>query len=94
LSTQPEPLHSGALWALILGILSVTTCSIFTGVPAIILGICSRTDLKTLGQSRGDGMALAGIILGAASFLILAVQIMLLVGLHSWIVSWDYWKGG
>ncbi|MFQ3167548.1 MAG: hypothetical protein ACI8QI_000076 [Limisphaerales bacterium] len=61
-----EP-HRGTL-ILVLGILSLTMCSIFTGIPAWIMG---RGDLKKIGAGvmdpEGGGMSKAGMICGIIS---------------------------
>ena len=58
-----EP-HRGTL-ILVLGILSLTMCSIFTGIPAWIMG---KGDLKKIGAGvmdpEGGGMSKAGMICG------------------------------
>ncbi len=57
-----------AVWALVLGILSWCCCSCLTGIPAIVLGYMARTKIReSNGALSGDGMALAGIILGGIS---------------------------
>lgn len=62
------PITNGkAVASLILGLLSFVL-SLFTGIPAIILGHISRTEIrKSAGRMTGDGMALAGLILGYIS---------------------------
>ncbi len=64
-----EPQTDGkATASLILGILSLTCFWIFTGIPAVILGHISRTNIrKSMGRLKGDGMALAGLIMGYIS---------------------------
>ena len=58
-----EP-HRGTL-ILVLGILSLTMCSIFTGIPAWIMG---KGDLRKIGAGvmdpEGGGMSKAGMICG------------------------------
>ncbi len=55
-----------ALWAMIVGILSVTCCCFLLGVPAIVLGVLARQEIAASGgRQDGGGMALAGIVLGA-----------------------------
>jgi len=62
------PTNQKALWAMILGIPSVICCGIFTGIPALILGIIARREVQESGGTqKGEGMALAGIILGVIS---------------------------
>jgi hypothetical protein len=54
-----------ALWALILGILGLVCCGIFTAVPAIILGNNAKKEIAASGgMQSGQGMAQAGFILG------------------------------
>jgi len=63
---QGEPPTDGkAIASLVLGILSLLCFSIFTGIPAAILGHMSRKNIRqSMGRLKGDGMALAGLILG------------------------------
>ena len=58
-----------AIVSLILGILSMVMFSIFAGIPAVILGHKSRGRIKrSMGALTGDGIALAGLIMGYRSF--------------------------
>jgi hypothetical protein len=55
-----------AVASLICGILSLVSCGIATGLPAIIMGFVSRRQIRdSNGRQDGDGMALAGLILGS-----------------------------
>jgi hypothetical protein len=59
-----------ATTSMILGILSMLLCFFgwIAGIPAIILGHISRSNIrKSMGRLRGDGMALAGLIMGYVS---------------------------
>jgi hypothetical protein len=57
--------NSGATTSLVLGIVSVVFCGLFTGIPAIITGRKARKEIAASGgQQSGDGMALTGLILG------------------------------
>jgi hypothetical protein len=54
----PQPQNSKkAVWALVLGILSILCCGLLAGIPAVILGRQAK-------QEGGGGMATAGEILG------------------------------
>ena len=66
---MPEAKTEGkATASLVLGILSFFCFSVLTGIPAIILGHMSRSNIrKSMGRLKGDGMALAGLILGYLS---------------------------
>jgi type II secretory pathway pseudopilin PulG len=75
---QPQRTDPKAIWSLVLGVLSLTCFWILTGIPAIILGHISRSDIrKSLGQLKGEGMALAGLIMGYIS--VAALPVILIV---------------
>lgn len=62
------PKEGKATASMILGILSLLCLGIFAGIPAIILGHISRSNIrKSMGRLRGDGMALAGLVMGYIS---------------------------
>jgi type IV pilus assembly protein PilA len=63
------PTDGKAIASLVLGIASLFLClSIIAGIPAIILGHMSRTNIRrSMGRLKGDGMALAGLIMGYIS---------------------------
>lgn len=57
-----------ATGSLVCGILSVLCFSFLAGIPAIILGHMSRKSIReSMGRLKGDGMALAGLIMGYIS---------------------------
>jgi hypothetical protein len=79
--TSAAPQTSGmAITSLVLGITSFF-CWIFTGLPAVILGIVALRKInRSQGQLRGDGLAIAGIVTGAiSSFVILPVMVALML---------------
>lgn len=60
--------NTKAIISLVLGILSVFCCGLFTGIPAIILGKMARREIAQNPQTQqGDGLALAGFIIGIIS---------------------------
>ncbi len=68
---QPLPQtekESKATASMIFGILSLVCFGILAGIPAIILGHISRSNIrKSMGRLSGDGMALAGLVMGYIS---------------------------
>jgi type II secretory pathway pseudopilin PulG len=72
---QPRKTDGGAITSMVLGIASFVLClSIFTGIPAIILGHISRSKIKkSMGRLQGDGLALTGLILGYISLLFIPI---------------------
>jgi len=62
--------------SLVCGIMSMTCCGFFTGIPAIILGHKAKTKIKQSSNTlSGEGLALAGLILGYVN---LALSIILI----------------
>jgi hypothetical protein len=59
----PAPDTSKAVLSLVLGLVGVLFAGLFTGIPAIVIGQRARRAVRA-GQAGGDGMALAGVILG------------------------------
>ena len=66
-----------ALWAMICGCL-IFLCGVFTGIPALILGIIGLKKSKELG-GEGKGKSIAGIALGSFSIVAFALYIILVV---------------
>jgi len=60
-----RPTSGLAIASLILGILGLTSCTLITGIPAIICGhmAMARTHPQT-GNMGGRGMAIAGLVMG------------------------------
>lgn len=57
------PKNSYAVWALVLGIVSLVSCGFLTGIPAIIVGNNARKAAAT-GEANNPGMATAGVVTG------------------------------
>jgi hypothetical protein len=77
---RPEGTSGKAVAALILGLL-VLCLHVFAGIPAIVLGVLSLRDIKrSRGRLGGQGLAIAGLILGCFSILSL-LTIPVLIGL-------------
>ena len=69
-----------AIASLVCGVLSFVCCSVFTGIPAIVLGIMAMMKEKAdPARYGGKGMAIGGIVLGAISILIMIVYLLLLM---------------
>ncbi len=78
----PAPTSERATWAVILGVGSIFCCGLFTGIPAIVLGISARRQVRESGgRLEGDGLAVAGIVTGIVGTLLSLVLAVLLVGL-------------
>lgn len=61
----PPQSNSKATVSLVLGIVGLVLCGIFTGIPAIILGKSAQREIDASnGQQTGRGMATAGFITG------------------------------
>lgn len=67
-NASERPTDTKAVASLVLGILSLTVFWIVAGIPAVILGHMSRGSIRrSLGRLKGEGMALAGLIMGYIS---------------------------
>lgn len=59
---QTSPL---AIWSLVLSITSLFCCGLLTAIPGIICGHMARSKIReSNGTLTGDGLALAGLIIG------------------------------
>lgn len=58
----PAPTSGLATGSLVCGILEIFTLGM-TSIPAVVLGHMARSEIRRTGK-RGDGMALAGLVLG------------------------------
>src|SRR5215831_14119492 len=79
-----------AIASLILGLSSVLCFTIFAGIPAIILGHISYSRIRrSMGRLKGEGMALAGLIMGYLSipWLLIVVAIAIPGFLRSKIIA-------
>jgi hypothetical protein len=77
LPTPAPPTNGKAVGAMICGVLTTMTAGL-TGVPAVILGHTARAEIRRTGEG-GEGLALAGLILGWLSVAGWAVFVTLLV---------------
>jgi hypothetical protein len=78
----------GAVWSLVLGILGLVCCGAFTAIPAVICGHKAKASIKkSNGTLTGDGMALAGLILGyvGIALTIITIPIMAAVAIPSFV---------
>jgi hypothetical protein len=62
----PAPPTSGkSTTSLVLGVVSLFFCGFFTGIPAILVGMSARKEIRrSNGALGGEGLALGGIITG------------------------------
>ena len=81
-TTQAPVLQTSnlAICSLVLGILSLLGGGILTGLPAIICGHIGRSQIKQSPKTlSGDGLALAGLIMGYIASIALVVIILLIL---------------
>jgi prepilin-type processing-associated H-X9-DG protein len=76
----PTKTSGNAIASLILGIISVLGCTLFTGIPAIICGILGLNGIsKSKGRLEGKGLAISGIVTGSLGLLFVPITIALLL---------------
>ncbi len=57
----PPPSHPRSVPALVLGILSIVLCGLFTGIPAMVMGRGAIRDIRSQpGRYGGEGLAQGG----------------------------------
>jgi len=81
-----RPTSTYALVALISGILGWTLFPMLGSLVAVIFGHMARAEIRRANMD-GDGMALAGLILGYSSFVITALAIMFAVLLVAGVIG-------
>jgi hypothetical protein len=75
----PPPTSSKAITSLVLGVLSIFLCGLFTGIPAIFVGISARRSIRASeGRESGDGLAVGGIVAGIVGTVISVVAVALI----------------
>ncbi|HEY6273199.1 MAG TPA: DUF4190 domain-containing protein [Terriglobales bacterium] len=73
-----------AIGSLILGILAMFPLGLIAGIPAVVLGHLSRKSIReSMGRLTGDGMALAGLIMGYLSVAFLPIILIALIAIPS-----------
>jgi len=78
----PPPAHGKAVTSLVLGIVSIAMCGLFTGIPAMILGRQARREIKeSNGRLGGDGLATAGFVTGLIGTIWMGLVTVLVIGL-------------
>lgn len=71
-----------AIVSLVLGVLSILCCGLFTGIPAVIVGFMHKNKVEANpNQYGGRGLALAGIITGAIGTVLFIIGIILQIAL-------------
>jgi len=74
-----RPTCTNAIIALVSGILGWTLFPVLGSLVAVIFGHMARAEIKRTQYLEGDGMALAGLLLGYSAFIIMLLCIMFLV---------------
>ncbi len=84
-STPSTPWANNATLSLIFGIFSLCSCGPFLGIPAIILGVKGRRQVReSEGRLAGDGIAIAGIVTGIAGtilWLLIGIVVVIAIAL-------------
>jgi len=78
----PAPTHSKATVSLVLGILSLVMCGLFTGIPAMITGRQAKREIaESNGRLGGEGLASTGFITGLIGTILSALTVVAIIGL-------------
>ena len=77
----PAKTSGKATTSLVLGVVSMVCFGFLTGIPAIIVGIRARKEIRlSQGRTSGDGLALGGIITGIIGSLLGLAVVALVIG--------------
>lgn len=83
-----------ALWSMILGIVGLVCCGLFTAIPAIILGHMGKKEIDASGGAQsGRGMAQAGFILGIIGTVLTVVGLIIYVAIFATAISSGEFSG-
>ncbi|EDY17101.1 hypothetical protein CfE428DRAFT_5446 [Chthoniobacter flavus Ellin428] len=75
--SQPGQTSGAAIASLVIGLLSFLLCPIIGSIAAVICGHIARGDIrKSGGRLSGDGMAIAGLVLGYSGFAFIGLAIL------------------
>ena len=74
------PKNSLGVWSLVLGLVGIFVCGLFTGIPAIVVGNKAKAAVAE-GQANNGGMATAGIVLGWVSTVLSLIGVIIFVAL-------------
>jgi hypothetical protein len=79
------PQSSGkATTALVLGVVSLIACGIFTGIPAMILGKQAAREIDASGgRLEGRGLATAGFVTGLIATILSVLALLLVIGVFA-----------
>ena len=81
------PKNSLAVWSLVLAILGMVLCGLFTGIPAVIIGNNAKRAVAS-GEANNGGLATAGVVVGwiaiALSVIVVAVVALLVSNAGGW----------
>jgi hypothetical protein len=80
--------NSKAIWALVLGILAIVPCSLFTAIPAIILATMAKNEVSASGGSQtGAGLAVSGLVLGIIGVVVAVAWIVAATALGTFTLT-------
>ena len=89
-----KPNSNMALASLILGILGWTLMPGLASIAAIVTGHMAKKEIKeSMGQLGGDGMAIAGLVMGYASVAIFACVCLAIMGMMALGLSIPFLEG-
>jgi len=78
------PNHPSAVPALVLGILSVLACGLFTGIPAIVMGRRATREIRAdRARFGGEGLAQAGFWTGVVGTVLSGLVLVLILGVFA-----------
>lgn len=74
------PRNNLGVWSLVLGLVGIFICGLFTGIPAIVVGHKARRAVAD-GEANNPGMATAGIVLGWIATILSLLGVLAVIAL-------------
>ncbi len=75
---QQQKTNSKAVVSLVLGAIALVPWASLCAIPAIILGVLARQEIWKTPEVKGDGLAIAGIALGAGALALWGLLLFLM----------------
>jgi prepilin-type processing-associated H-X9-DG protein len=73
-AVQTAPL---AIWSLVLGIVGLLCCGLFSGIPAVICGHMAQSRIKQSGGTLGGGgLAIGGLVTGYIGIVLTSIMVI------------------
>lgn len=78
-TAPPKPVHPESTLVLVLGILSLLMCGLFTGIPGIVMGVKGLRQVRESNDTLDPGALKAGLVMSIIGTALTVLMIVLFV---------------